>query len=87
MLPAFWETWYTYKNQTLEFRIAARKKNKASVILRCVRGDANGLRRNLFSIVCSSRLLARAMSNGGNSFLEEHGNLERDQRRKSRVRI
>lgn len=30
------------------------------------------IERNLFSAVCSSGLLARAMSNGGNPFLEGH---------------
>ena len=35
---------------------------KASVILRCMRGEVHGLKRNLFSKVCSSELPARAMS-------------------------
>lgn len=47
------------------------------MILRYMRSDAYGPRRNLFSMACSSQLLARAMSNGGNPFLEGHGNLER----------
>lgn len=43
------------------------------------------IERNLFSAVCSSGLLARVMSNGGNPFLEGHENLGRDERRKSKL--
>lgn len=85
--PAFWETWHMYKNQTLEFRKLATGKKQSQCDLECVRGDANELRRNLFSIVCSSQLLAGEMGNGGNPSLAGHGNLERGLRRKSRVRI
>lgn len=75
---SYLEDLFKKSDLTLKIRIATeKKKNQASVILRYMRSDAYGPRRNLFSMACSSQLLARAMSNGGNPFLEGHGNLER----------